>query len=535
MAVAIAGFLAIVPGAMARYAYVANSGDGTVSVIETTNNSSVGAISAGGEPVDVAISPDGARAYVANKSDNSVAVIGTKTNVVLARIAVGEKPLGVAVSPDGNRLYVSNFGAGTVSVVDIATSSVVATIVVGTEPDGVAVSPDGTRLFVAQRSGDVAIVDTSTNAVIGAVPDPRGPSRLAILPGGGRGFVTDGAAASASAFNPVNGLRVGLPVPSGPEPAGIAIEPSGDTGYVASPVTGSVTPIDTSLDVLNEPSIGGFPGATGVAIKPDGLQAYVTNGAGSTVSILDTTGKAAIGTIPVGAAPTGVAIVPDQGPQASFFISPARRRAKKVLTFHASGSKDPDSKIANYAWNFGDGGHLEGEQPTRVHRYKKPGDYLVTLTVTDTEGCSASFVYTGQTASCNGSAAAVASSLITVADTAGPILKLAGAKRQGLRRRVSVRARCPLEPCSVRAHGVLVTSVESNGETSRRTIRIGKTAALRPSRSWRNLRLRLPSRARRAARNALRVGGEVQAKIAVVARDDDDESRLEQRKVVLVP
>jgi YVTN family beta-propeller protein len=527
-------FLAIVPGAMARSAYVANSGNGTVSVFDTASNVVFATIPVGGEPVDVAISPDGTRAYVANKGDGSVDLIDVATNSQTGSIPVGKEPLGIAVSPDGHRVYVSNFGDETVSTIDTATNSVVgAPIEVGKEPDGVAVSPDGTRLFVAQRGGDVSIVDTSKNAVAGSLPDPRGPSRLAIVPNGGRGFVSDSGAASVTAFNPVNATVLGPPLAVGSAPAGIAIGPSGDSGYVASPADGTVTPIDTSLGMLHEAPIGGFPGATAIAIGPDGLRGYVTDGAGSTVSILDTAGKASAGAIPVGAAPTGIAIVPDQAPQASFFVSPARRRAKKALTFHANGSKDPDGRIANYAWDFGDGSHLEGPQVTRVHRYKKPGNYLVTLAVTDDEGCSTAFVYTGQTASCNGSAVAVASTPIVVGDTAGPILRLAGPKRQGLRSRVRIRARCPREPCSLRAHGVLITSFEDNGRTTRRTSRIGMAQAPALTRSWRTLRLRVPSKARRAAMQALLLGGEAKAKLAVVARDQEGELRLATRKVEL--
>jgi YVTN family beta-propeller protein len=533
LGIAIAAFLSVVPGASARWAYVANSGEGTVSVIETIDNSVVGAIPVGKEPVGVAISPNAARAYVANKGDDSVTVIDTAKNTVVATVPVGKEPVGIAASPDGHRVYVSNFGADSVSAIDTGLNSVVGAIPVGKEPEGVAISPDGTRLLVAQRGGGVSIVDTGTNGIVGSVPDLLGPSQIAIGPRGGRAFVTNSAGSSVSAFNPVSGSLIGAPIVVGSKPAGIAIGPSGDLAYAASPPEGTLTPIDTSLDTPRG-TIGGFPGATGVAVMPDGLRAYVTNGTGSTVSILDTTGSAAIGGISVGSKPAGIAILPDQGPQASFFVSPARRRAKKVLTFHASGSKDPDGQIANYAWDFGDGAHLEGPQPTRAHRYRQPGTYLVTLAATDNEGCSAVLVYTGQTASCNGSAAAIASSVITVGDTAGPILRLAGAKRQTLRPRVSVRARCPRESCSLRAHGVLVTSVESDGETVSRTSRLGQAQVLRPSRGWRTLRLRVPQGARRAARQALLLGGEAKAKIAVVARDEDGELRLERRKVELV-
>jgi YVTN family beta-propeller protein len=535
--VAAVGLLALAPGVLARNAYVTNSGTGTVTVFDTASNVVFGAIPLGGEPVDVAIAPDGTRAFVANKGTDSVAVIDTATNAVLTTIGVGDEPRGIAVSPDGTRVYVGNFGDDTVSVIETASLSVVgAPIPVGDEPDGVAITPDGSgRVFVAQRGGNVSIIEPLANAVIGTVTDPFGPSRLAIGPNGGRGFVTDSATTSVTAFNPSNGNLVGAPIPVDPKPAGIAISPGG-TAYVASPETGTVTPIDISTNSPLSGPIGGFPGATGVAVRPDGLVGYVTDGGGSTVTLLDTAGELAAGSIAAGTAPTAVAIVPNQGPRASFFVSPVRRRAKRALTFHGAGSTDPDGKVANYAWDFGDGKRVEGPQSRRRHRYRSPGEYLVTLAVTDDEGCGVQLVFTGQTASCNGSTAAVLSMPIVVGDPSGPILRLAGSKRQSIGPRVKVRARCPREPCAVRARGRLVTAVDvGGGETSRRVRRLRATPELRPSRSWRKLRLRLPPRARRAALRAILRGGRAKVKIEVLARDIDGERTLRQRTVDLVP
>jgi PKD repeat protein len=52
--------------------------------------------------------------------------------------------------------------------------------------------------------------------------------------------------------------------------------------------------------------------------------------------------------------------------------------------FSGSNSYDPDGFIVSYEWDFGDGNFGYGENT--YHSYDAPGDYTVTLTVTDNEG-----------------------------------------------------------------------------------------------------------------------------------------------------
>lgn len=47
-------------------------------------------------------------------------------------------------------------------------------------------------------------------------------------------------------------------------------------------------------------------------------------------------------------------------------------------------SYDPDGYIVSWSWDFGDG--QTGDGPGVLHRYDAPGDYTVTLTVTDNDG-----------------------------------------------------------------------------------------------------------------------------------------------------
>jgi PKD repeat protein len=91
-------------------------------------------------------------------------------------------------------------------------------------------------------------------------------------------------------------------------------------------------------------------------------------------------------------------VLPNQGPVARFTASHGR--------LDAASSFDRDGSIARYDWDFGDGTQLANGGPRPVHHYARRGSYQISLVVTDNEGCSTSFVFTGRFALCAGSVAA---------------------------------------------------------------------------------------------------------------------------------
>jgi hypothetical protein len=82
--------------------------------------------------------------------------------------------------------------------------------------------------------------------------------------------------------------------------------------------------------------------------------------------------------------------------------------------FDASASRDADGTVVGYIWDFGDSTPLQAGPPTLTHSYAKSGTYTARLTVTDDAGCSTTFVFTGQTAYCNGGTAATTTRTFTV-------------------------------------------------------------------------------------------------------------------------
>jgi len=62
----------------------------------------------GNGPFGAAVTPDGKKVYVANSDDGTVSVINTTTNTVTSTVPVGFVPRGVTVTPDGKMVYVAN-------------------------------------------------------------------------------------------------------------------------------------------------------------------------------------------------------------------------------------------------------------------------------------------------------------------------------------------------------------------------------------------------------------------------------------------
>jgi PKD repeat protein len=79
-------------------------------------------------------------------------------------------------------------------------------------------------------------------------------------------------------------------------------------------------------------------------------------------------------------------ILPNDPPVANFTESADTVYIDEVIDFDASESYDPDGSILSYFWDFGDGITRNGVLVQ--HSYSQDGKYVVTLTVTDSEGAA---------------------------------------------------------------------------------------------------------------------------------------------------
>src|SRR5208282_5283813 len=116
----------------------------------------LGGTLAAAEPVGCA--PNSANypcVYVANSRDGTVSVINATTGTVIATdtVTVGLAPEGVAVTPNNASVYVANSGDGFVEVIDTATNTIVGSIANLNAPSAVAIGPNGANAYVADQCG----------------------------------------------------------------------------------------------------------------------------------------------------------------------------------------------------------------------------------------------------------------------------------------------------------------------------------------------------------------------------------------------
>jgi PKD repeat protein len=71
-------------------------------------------------------------------------------------------------------------------------------------------------------------------------------------------------------------------------------------------------------------------------------------------------------------------------PIARFKVTPSSGGVDTTFTFDASNSSDSDGRIVDYVWKFAGGSTYHGKTFTR--KFPEPGNYFVTLTVTDDDG-----------------------------------------------------------------------------------------------------------------------------------------------------
>src|SRR3984893_5089381 len=133
------------------YAYVGNTDDGTVSVIDLIRVANIATIPVGPAPSGLHANPRLNQIWGVSTQGGYAFVIDAKTSQVSARILVGTSPFAVDFSPDGSRAYVAASGSSSLVAIDCRSGQVVGRARTGRRPWLARVTPDGKYVLVPNR------------------------------------------------------------------------------------------------------------------------------------------------------------------------------------------------------------------------------------------------------------------------------------------------------------------------------------------------------------------------------------------------
>jgi YVTN family beta-propeller protein len=138
-----------------------------IHIIDPDKQAISKSIYVGGRPLNIDFTPDGKYAYVTNSDQNEVEVIDTKTDSVINKISGIDVPRGIAITPDGKYALVTNVSANMVTIIEVKNNSVLKKLSVDKMPTDIAITKDGKYAYVTnQGSASIAIISIGKLEVV---------------------------------------------------------------------------------------------------------------------------------------------------------------------------------------------------------------------------------------------------------------------------------------------------------------------------------------------------------------------------------
>jgi DNA-binding beta-propeller fold protein YncE len=297
------------PAGAAPFVYVTNARSGDVSEYDAAGGAltplSPPTVAVGGNPLGVAVSPDGRNAYVTTDRPAvlqfSVASNGTLTLRSSAPVPATALPGQLQVSPDGRNVYVINHGGGQALLqYSVASDGSLVpksppTVATGPGPTRLAISPDGSSVYVTNSVTALSTVSQYTVGADGTLT-PKSPPFVSV---------------DSDPFISLVGVQV--------TPDGRSVYAVNAQALVGPPGTvfQFTAAADGTLSPKSPPSAPAGADPFEIALAPDGLSAYVTNSAESgtvlqfAVAADGTLTPRSPSAVPAGTFPLGIAITRD--------------------------------------------------------------------------------------------------------------------------------------------------------------------------------------------------------------------------------
>jgi 6-phosphogluconolactonase len=317
------------PGMTASFAFVSNTGSGSVSAFAVSTTGMLTPVSgspfmAGAGAEFMAFDAVHKLLFVSNQNGNTVSAFSVNTSTgLLAAIPgspfiTGSRPIGIAVDPMGRFVFVANQAGNSISVFTIGANGSLTPIAgspfAASSPYNLIVSPAGTTLFVTNfpdnmvsdlntvsafqigNDGSLAAVSgspfaTSSNAgfasSIGLATDPAG--KFLFVGDHMAQAIVPFSISSTGSLTAVSALPASAPscsVSCHNNPLRLTVHPNSQFAYASNVQAGTVSAFRITNGILSPVAadIGTGQHPFGVALDPTGAFLFAVNNVDNTIS-----------------------------------------------------------------------------------------------------------------------------------------------------------------------------------------------------------------------------------------------------------
>jgi YVTN family beta-propeller protein len=284
----------------ADLAFVINSNDANVSLIDLHSHKEVGRTAMLREPHHMALTPDHQSLLIGDTTGNALFFLNPIDGALQRRLTVSD-PYQLQFSPDGRFLTIAGLGRNQIDIYDGATYALMHRIPARSMPSHINYAPDSSRVFVSLQGTDrLMAIETVTGRVLWNTKVGRTPA--GVLWNRNRLLVGIMGEAHIAVVDPTDG-RVEKVIPTGRGAHTMFVTHDGKLIYATNRVDGTLTVIDpATLRVIRTISVPGGPDDLDFA--PDGKIWAALRFAQSVAVIDPATGS--IERIPVGRSPHGI-------------------------------------------------------------------------------------------------------------------------------------------------------------------------------------------------------------------------------------
>jgi YVTN family beta-propeller protein len=284
----------------AELAFVVNSNDASLSLIDIGTHQEVRRIPLLREPHHMALTPDHRSLVIGDTAGNALFFLDPQTGSVQRRAVISD-PYQLVYSPNGQYLTIAGLARNQIDIYDAATLALLHRVPARSMPSHINYSPDSGRVFVSLQGTDkVVAIETASGRVLWAKKVGRTPA--GVLWHRGKLLVGIMGEAHIAVVDPADG-HVERTIQTGRGAHTMFVTHDGKLMYATNRIDGTITVLDAStLAVLRTIRVPGGPDDLDFA--PDG-KIWAALRFAQSVAVLDPA-TGAIERIPVGRSPHGI-------------------------------------------------------------------------------------------------------------------------------------------------------------------------------------------------------------------------------------